>query len=76
MNKTLEQYIRDNALEMTPDMIGWEWGLRGKIPTDSEFIVRVTQTTDEAIQFYIRPSGRNGETTTFVVVGNLIFDKQ
>ena len=55
MNKTLEQALRDNALD----------GLVG-----SQFVVRIMAVHDDHLDVYVRPENRDGETVDFAISGN------
>ena len=58
MNKTIEKFLRDNKNK---------YGLIG-----SEYTLRIQNENKDTgdIEFYIRPSDRDGETYDFIVKGN------
>ncbi len=46
------------------------YGLEG-----SEYIIRIQNITSEGIEFYVRPSDRDGETVNFIIKGNNLTTK-
>lgn len=63
MEKTLEQLLRDNTFKESLD--------------GSEFILRVQQENEDgSLEFYVRPSDRDGDTVNYTVKGNVIGKSQ
>ena len=68
--KTIEQFLRDNAIELTEGTAGYKQGLRGKSLEGSGYTLRIWNNENGVLCVYIHPEDRGGDTPFYTVTDN------